>query len=193
MLKAKKVAALVVLLICCFEDLSFAQSPGIYNTSADFDNGNISFTRRERARYKFRPYSLFNNKYIKIIIGDSVFKLCKDSVFAYRNNDHVTYRLFKGKEYRIINPNESIKLYSSLKLISSKGNQTSTEYFFSAGTGSAILPLTKINLKRAFPDQSGFHELIDIYFDNDAELIEYDSFYKIYKINRIFQLNSKEK
>jgi len=178
----------LMLLLLSLNKHAFAQKEGIYFTSTDFDTCNLSFTKKDNLRYKFRLNELFHSKYIKIIIGDSTFNLCKDSIFGYRDNEGVSHRIYDKIMYRIINPNESILLYSTTTTVNSKGNQTITNYFFSTNSGSPIYPLTKLNLKKAFPANSNFHELIDIYFKSDKDLVTYDNFYSIYKINRIYNL-----
>lgn len=188
-MKAKNSLGVIILLLSfSLNNFLFAQKEGIYLTNNAYDSCNISFSKKGNERYKFKLNEFFNSNTIKIIIGDSSFHLCKDSIWGYRDDENISYRLYNKKAYQIINPQEPILLYSTVTLVNSKGNQTTTNYFFSTSSGSAIFPLTKLNLKRAYPSYSNFHELIDMYFDNDLELTSYDTFYKIYKISRIYQL-----
>ena len=143
-------------------------------------------------KYKLRVDNLFNESIVKVFIGDSTFKFLKDSIFGYRD-DNVNYRFYNKKNYRILNPKEGILLYSITTIVNPKGNQTAINYYFSVAASSAIYPLTKLNLKRAFSNDSDFHELIDMYFNTDSDLLAYDSFYNQYKINRIYQIKQSRK
>ena len=67
-----------------------------------------------------------------------------------------------------------------------KGRITETQYFFSAAPGSELQPLTIANLKRAFPDNDRFHQLLDMQFRHDQELVWYDDFSKVYKVKSIY-------
>lgn len=175
-----------------FQVYFFAQA-GIYLTPEDYENEKISYTRKEKCKYRLKVNHLIHANAIKVIIGDTVFKFSKDSIFAYRDNEKNTYRLYKSNEYQILNSHEYILLYSLTLPINAKGFQTVTSFYFSAGSHSAIFSLSKINLKKAFPTDTTFHELIDMYFTSDAQLMTYDTFYKVYKINRIYELNKKNK
>lgn len=170
----------------------FAQA-GIYLTAEDFENEKISCTKIEKYKYRLKVNNLFRPNTIKVIIGDTVFKFSKDSIFAYRDNEKNTYRLYNRNEYQILNSHEHILLYGLTVPIHAKGFQTATSFYFSAGSHSNIFPLSKINLKKAFPSEATFHELIDMYFTCDAQLMSYDTFYKVFKINRIYELNKKNK
>lgn len=187
-MRASRAFIALILLWLCSRNTLIAQKTGIYLTPADFDNGHLTFTKQENLKYKFRLNELLHSKYIKITIGDSIFNLCKDSIFGYQDAEQISYRIYDREIYRIINPGETILLYSTTTMVNCKGNQTVTNYFFSAGSGSPVYALTKLNLKRAFTNDFTFHELIDMYFNNDADLLSYDSFYGIYKINRIHNL-----
>ena len=48
-----------------------------------------------------------------------------------------------------------------------------------------------MNLKNAFPENHGFHDALDTNFKEDTELINYDAFHKMYKINWVLKNNMK--
>ena len=64
------------------------------------------------------------------------------------------------------------------------------KYFFVSGSTDVLQELTKENLKKAFPDNHPFHDALDENFKEDKELINYDSFHKMYKINWIYKNNT---
>lgn len=164
---------------------------GIYLTASDFINHKISFTPIEGQKYKIRLNEFWNNPFIKIIIGDSTYKIKKDSIFGYRDKDTIVHRFYDGNTYTVLNPNETILLYSKTTFSAFKTSQTIVNYYFSKAANTEVIPLTKWNLKHAFPTDSIFHELLDMEFSSDSNLIFYDSFYKIYKINRLFQVSKQ--
>jgi len=166
---------------------------GVYLSAADFTTGKISYINSQNnEKYKFYIHDGFNTSLIKIIIGNSVIKLNKDSIFGYRDKKNIYYRFFNKNVYKLINPSEQILLYS--RTFSEGGfrnNHSVTNYFFSANANASIYPLSKWNLKKVFYTDIRFLELLDIYFDCDNELISYDIINKIYNLNRIYELSKQ--
>ncbi|MFX8542996.1 hypothetical protein ABTM06_20020, partial [Acinetobacter baumannii] len=60
-------------------------------------------------------------------------------------------------------------------------------FFYSTSGEGVIVPLTIMNLKRSFPDDHLFHNLLDAQFNNDRDLSSYDGFEKMYKINHLLK------
>jgi len=98
-----------------------------------------------------------------------------------------------SKEYTVINPGETIIMYKYMhKAHSAKEvDKYAPKYFFTANSSDILMPLTKDNLKKAFPSNHPFHDAIDANFTKDEELINYDDFHKMYKINRLLLNDSK--
>ena len=99
----------------------------------------------------------------------------------------------KKMGYTIMNPGEQITIY---KYVHASHSPKETEkyapkYFFVTKSSDALQELTKENLKKAFPDSHTFHDALDDNFKEDKELINYDNFHKMYKINRIYQATIK--
>lgn len=192
-MKTRSFILLRVILLLSLRNSTLAQKTGIYLTNSDFDSSKVAFVKVGKLKYKLRVDNLFNESIVKVVIGDSTFKFLKDSIFGYRDEANVNYRFYNKKTYRILNPKEGILLYNITTMINTKGNQTAVNYYFSVTASSAIYPLTKLNLKRAFPNDSNYHELIDMYFNTDSDLLAYDSFYNQYKINRIYKIKQSRK
>ena len=64
----------------------------------------------------------------------------------------------------------------------------STAEYFSTSLTSDPIPLTKMNLKRAFPTSHQFHDLLDMSFPTDNALTAYDAFHGEYRLFRVFRL-----
>lgn len=172
---------------------SYAQTSmqGIYLTADDFTNNKISYHPVEGKKYKLHLNNFFNPSYLKISIGDSTFEIQKDRIFGYRDKENNVYRFYDKNIYKILNPSETILLYSKTALGGYKNLQSIVSYYFSSNAGSSIQTLTIWNLKNAFPNDTAFHELLDMIFHNDHDLMNYDRFYKMYKVNRVFQFSQQ--
>ena len=99
-----------------------------------------------------------------------------------RAADERPYRLVGNDKYQIV---EARNLYIyTLVVIVRKGASERT-YFFSVGPNGDVQPLTILNLKKAFPDNHAFHDLLDMSFKHDSDLTKYDDFHKMFKVNRL--------
>lgn len=157
---------------------------GVFLNADDFRSKRVTYTKNAGKKYTFHSNNIFSISFIKITIGDSVYKLKKDSLFGYRTKENVCYRVINKEEYEIINPTETILLYSKTCLTGYKSNQT-IGYYFSLKANSEIFPLSIYYLKLVSKGDSLFHDQLDIYFRNDEDLLEYDNFNNIYKINKL--------
>lgn len=92
-------------------------------------------------------------------------------------------RLVNGKHYTLLNPCEPILLYKS---VVNPGKWTSIEYYFSKDPDTEIMPLTRENLKKAFPDNKEFHKKLDALFLNNSQLARFDKLYNIYVVNWLY-------
>lgn len=96
-----------------------------------------------------------------------------------------------SKEYSVINTGESILLYKYMhKAHSAKEvDKYAPKYYFTTASSDVLKDLTKENLKKAFPTNHAFHNALDAHFNSDAELINYDTFHKMYKLNWLLKNN----
>ncbi len=184
-----------LLIFLNINNFAFAQflNEGIYLSTADFNRGRISYPKIQGKKYKLILHELVNTSKLKVIIGDSTIILKKDSIFGYQDKNNKAYRFYKNTKYLILNPKEKLLLYSTNFLGGPKNNQMVTNYFFSTDSNSPINKLTKSNLKTVFLSDTAFYELLDIYFNSDKALIEYDKYLKTYKLNKIEKLNNNSK
>src|SRR5690349_1286957 len=85
---------------------------GIYLSAADFTGNKLSFTPLQGSRYRLVLNEILYKPVLKIIIGRSVYRLTKDSVFGYCDKENAVYRFYEGNIYKIVNPDEAILMYS---------------------------------------------------------------------------------
>src|ERR687885_599424 len=92
--------------------------------------------------------------------------------------DARNYRVVGNDRYQVIEA-KALYIYT-LDVIVRKG-ASEKAYFFSVGPNGDVLPLTILNLKKAFPDNHTFHDLLDMSFKHDSDLTKYDVFHKMFK------------
>jgi hypothetical protein len=167
---------------------------GVYLSANDFTNGRVSFVNNQSSKkYKFYSHDFFNTSTVKIVVGDSVIMLNKNLIFGYRDKRNTCYRFYNKTAYKIINPSEKILLYSRTSMVGNlKNSHNVTYYYFSENANSPIYPLSKWNLKAELFNNVSFIRLLEVYFRNDAELLEYDSNNKVYFLNRVYALSDKK-
>ncbi|MBL7889055.1 MAG: hypothetical protein JNL24_05855 [Bacteroidia bacterium] len=186
---------IIIILIALFvisPIVGFSQkdSSGIYFTVKDYTNQKLTFAINcKNEKHKIKVDMIFHQKEISIKHNDSTYKYPKDSVYGIKYCDGSVVRIFKNSEFLMINAGETILLYKVEKGSGMKNDPVVTNYYFSKDAESEIQKLTINNLKSAVPFNHKFHDLLDMEFHNDNELIKYDSFHKITRINKIY-LNS---
>ncbi len=98
----------------------------------------------------------------------------------------------KEKGYTVINPGEPIVIYKYVHAAHSpkEAEKYAAKYFFTTSSSDVLKELTKANLKKEFPENHPFHDALDANFKEDKELIKYDEFHKMYKLNWIIKNNT---
>jgi len=100
----------------------------------------------------------------------------------------------KEKGYTVLNAGQPIVIYK-YQHASHSPKETGKyvpKYYFTTGVSDVLQELTKANLKNAFPNAHGFHDALDVNFKEDKDLIAYDDFHKVYKVDRIYTTNTKQ-
>ena len=95
--------------------------------------------------------------------------------------------------YTVLNPGETITIYKYYHSAHppKAAEQFPVKYYFSEQSSDVLQELTKTNLKKTYPSNHAFHDALDANFIADKDLIAYDDFHKIYKINRLYQNSVK--
>src|SRR5499427_9209568 len=102
--------------------------------------------------------------------------------------DARNHRVVGNDRYQILEA-KALYIYS-LDVLVRKGTSEKT-YFFSVGPNGDVLPLTILNLKKAFPDNHTFHDLLDMSFKHDSDLTRYDEFHNMFKVNRLLAASNE--
>ena len=190
---------LLSLAIVCFATISsvFGQSTetlsnksGIYLTANDFSTGKLTYEINCLSeKHKISTSDFFGSKTVKVTHRDSTIKLSKSEIWGFRLCDGKEYRVFLDNEYEIMDKG-AITVYqiTEKSRTSPKSNQSisKTRYFFSEDANSPLKELTLKNVETSFASNKKFHDLIDLHFKSDAELLIYDDYYKMLRLNHIY-------
>jgi len=162
------------------------QTSGVYLNAGDFESGKLAYSIDcKTEKHKIKLNEFLGKDYITVVHDKQPYNLKKSEIFGYRDCNDAIYRLTDDKHYEVLNPMEKILLYKS-EVPPSKNQKGTTSYFFSSSATGEIIALTHTNLKNAFPDNHKFHDALDTEFKSDPNLALYDSFHKMYKVNRIY-------
>lgn len=164
-------------------------SSGVYLSASDFKKGKLAYAINcSTQKHKIKLNEFSNRPYITVAHEEKPVNLDKKNIFGFRDCSDITYRFVDQNHYTVLNPKEEILLYKHV-IVASKNQQETVHYFFSKSAASEVLDLNLTNLKNAFPDNHRFHDLLDTQFDLNTPLAAYDSYHKMYKVNRLY-LNS---
>lgn len=184
--------ALFVLIIFSSGFIVIAQRPiGLYLTANDFIQNELSFTRTKNYKIRLREFS-FNHP-IKILLGDSIFRLSKDSVYGYKDSGGHLFRFYKKNIYTILNNDTNLIIYKVMISSKTKYAEPKYNYYFSRTASDPLVLLTIRNLEIIFNDNQEFINCLERDFDYDNELLEYDPRHHMYKINFILKYTTPKK
>lgn len=174
---------------------SFAQkdSSGIYKTAQDFQQKKLSYAINYiTEKHKITDDMLFSEGKIKVNHEGTVYTLNKNDTYGYKSTKGEVFRFVGDKEYKVLNPGESLMIYAVSRVASeSKGTfRHNVSYYFSPDATAVPQELTKENLKASFGNNHKFHDALDADFQTES-LTAYDKFHKIYKLNRIYNSSLK--
>ncbi len=176
-----------LLIMVCTVAFSQKDSSGIYFKASDYIHHKLSLAINcKTQKHKINDEMIFHPKEISVKHNGTAYKYPKDSVYAIKYCDGSIVRIYDNSEYPLINPDEAIMIYKMISGSAGKGGSSTTNYYFSKDANSKLSDLTILNIKKAFPDNHKFHDALDAEFKSNDELAQYDSFHKVYKINRLY-------
>lgn len=179
-----------MVLVASVANALVGNASGIYLTVNDYQRGYLTAESDCKSRgHKVQLHDVLNKPYIHVTHNGETRKYAKSEVYGFRTCEGRDYRFFSSRAYRILEA-RAAAIYS-VQLPDREGDdliiggESVYEYFFSVGASGQVVPLTRENLKLAFPDNHRFHDAIDQMFRTDAELARYDDFHKMFKVNRL--------
>jgi len=172
------------------EGYSLSNKSGLFLTASDFSSGKLSYLIDCLAKdNKLKTSDFSNGSKIKITMQDTTIKLSKSAIWGYRICDGKEFRVYRSQDYEIIDK-AAIIVYQKKETRrgNPKSNQsyTKTSYFFSENPESPLRILNLANIESSFLNNRKFHDLIDIYFKSDEELLIFDDYYKMMRLNHFY-------
>jgi hypothetical protein len=169
------------------EEHLVVQQSGLYVTAADFDarrvTGAISCVSATRPvdRDAFAGTD-------DISWGDPKSRYAKAQIFGFRACDGTDVRFSRGWNLRVVRA-APLYLYQHeyRERMGKSGYRLAADYFFSTTPSDSVRPLTIDALKRAYPENHRFHDLLDVAFRSDGELMHYDDFHHEYRVARMLR------
>lgn len=177
---------LSILLFISFYVIDLPAQTGIYKTSADYENGELSYQKQGVKRHKIRTEIPLNNSVVKVVNGKESVNLIKIDLYGYRNHKNENFRFHDDIRYKIIDTSHFYIYSKEVNVTRGKAKTRETVFYFSKDANAPIKELTINNLKHTFKGKLDFHYLIDLQFRSDKELLAYDSFYRQFKLKQLF-------
>lgn len=162
-----------------------AAQAGLYKSADDFVNGKLEHQQVEFAKHRLRTDIPFNKYVVKVVDGGESHTYYKWDVYGFKDKRNQVYRFDDEKTYRIVDTTAFLIYAREENIVRGKEKTRETRYYFSKSPESRILPLTIRNLKYSFPNRE-FHNLLDLQFRTNLELMRYDSYYGEYKLKSIY-------
>ena len=156
---------------------------GLYRSAADFRGHRLTLgVNCKTENHKLRMNEFMGRPYVTVVHGGKPYQVAKDSLFGFRDCEGQNYRFATDYHHLpILNPDEELLLYRVTQLAIGK-NPGREDVYFSASAAAPIQRLTLLNVKRAFPDNHRFHDLLDAQIGN-GNLTAYDQMHRMTKIN----------
>ena len=160
---------------------------GLYRSADDFRQRRLTLAVDcKTATHKLRLHEFSGKSTMTVVHGGKPYQVAKDSLFGFRDCDGRDYRFASDNQhYPILNPGEELLLYKVEQPTVGK-NPGYVHLFFSPTAAAPIQPLTLLAVKKAFPDNHRFHDLLDAQIQN-GDLTAYDAMHRMTKINWLLQ------
>ena len=163
---------------------------GIYLTADDYTNRRLtSESNCDAAGHRVELHDVLGKSFIHVTHEGETRRYEKRDIYGFRSCERKDYRFVGNDEYEILE-SRAISIYerelpTQSPKDAARGLPRGYRYFFSVAAGGEVLPLTIDNLKRAFPDNHAFHDALDVTVRNNDELVRFDTFHKMFKVNRL--------
>lgn len=162
---------------------------GLYVSAADFEARRL--TGAISCRSMSRPidrHAFARAKVVAMPGARPEQSFAKASLFGFRACDGTDVRFAGGANLRVVRA-APLYMYENQYLVleGKRGSRLVTEYSFSLTVADSVRPLTIGALKRAYPENHRFHDLLDMAFRSDAELARYDEFHREYRVARLLR------
>lgn len=159
---------------------------GLFMKSEDFKKGNVTNPDTlNSGNLKINLNDFWGpSRYLTLKFNHKKQRILKSSVFGYCDAQKRAYRLYKNNNYRILE-SDSVYIYSKERVIgANKGTKIVTDFYFSVGSDSRILPLSRENIFAEFSHNAKFIDLLETF---NGDIAAYNTFHGTFAINYLYK------
>ncbi len=175
----------VLLLVVCLVTKSGdaqVKTAAIYRTQEDYVKGITSYGPSVDHPGRLKLHLLAPKDFVDLSYNGHSSRIPTSQLFGYTTKEGNVFSIHGSETYQVMNKNPQLLLFRKRTLSSNREFRNDRfSYFFSTADG-VIRPLTSWNLKKAFPEKQDWTDLIDTNFKQDNELMTYDSYHHMYKL-----------
>ena len=159
---------------------------GVYLTAADFTARRLANEIDCRvAKHKIDRHTFLNRPYVDVRHGDEKMRHAKADIFGYRGCDTTDVRFAEGREFRVLATAPLVLYEARWSEMRGKAVAQMVVRRFSVSPDAPLRPVTRDELKRAFPENHRLHHLLDDMVRSDQELMVYDALHREYRVARL--------
>ena len=165
---------------------------GLYLTAADFEAELLTDARACPPGSRPVEQDTFNEDATISMPGvDGARSFERSATYGFRTCDGTDVRFVRTSNYQVVRaPPLFLYQHASLVSVGKGGSRLVVDHGFSTSAADPMRPLTMNALKGAYPERHAFHDMIDLAFRSDAELIRFDDFHHEYRIARLLRESS---
>ena len=162
---------------------------GVYRSAAEFTDARVSLAGScEGGDHAVKIDARDDHAAFVVTHAGTRQRVRKADVFGARDCDGRDLRFIGNRGYEVIAAGPLVLYRYTWRVYGHRYWVDSTAHYFSTSLSTEPIPLTRMNLKRAFPTNHAFHDLLDLSFATDAALTTYDAFHGEFRLIRIFRL-----
>ena len=162
---------------------------GLYITAADFESGRLADAIACQTDSRPVERDAFSTgAQVQWPAGTTSKRYPKAEIFGFRACDGTNVRFVRGANFRVVRAPPLYLYQHEYRVSAGKGGfRLVADYAFSTTVADSVRPLTLDALKRAYPENHRFHDLLDLAFRSDEELMRYDEFHHEYRVARLLR------
>ena len=162
-------------------------SSGVYLSAQDYRHAVLQHVVDCRTEsHKIDVHDFLNKPYIDVDHQGQHLRHNKVDIFGFRDCNGHEVRFVQNHQYEIVEPGVIYVYSASGSVLQGKSLKIVLAYYFSTSPETAVLALTKDNLKHAYPENHHFHDALDLAFPNGEDASAYDRFHKTFRVNHLF-------
>ena len=193
------VVLLTVLISGCYQNRSLLRSAdgtlateraGVFITAADYEQGRLASPVECASSTRPIARDVFTKAQILELRGHGATpgtRYQRSDVFGFRACDGSDVRFVNGESYRIERATPLYLYERERRVRVRRGSLLIRDYFFSMAAADSVRPLTLLALKTAYPSNHRYHDLLDLAFRSDDELMRYDDFHHEYRVAHLLR------